>query len=171
MKKSQCGFVMDYFEGLDDPRIDRCKRHQLLDIIAIAICAVICGADSWVHVELFGKSKEEWFRTFLELPHGIPSHDTFGEVFSRLDPEQFQRCFMEWTRAVAELLPGEVVAIDGKTVRRSHDGQAGHSPGERLGFSQHFDLGTDEDGREVQRNHRHSPVAANAGTEGVHCHH
>ena len=125
MKKSQCGFVMDYFERLDDPRIDRCKRHQLLDIIAIAICAVICGADSWVHVELFGKSKEEWFRTFLELPHGIPSHDTFGEVFSRLDPEQFQRCFMEWTRAVAELLPGEVVAIDGKTVRRSHDGQAG----------------------------------------------
>ena len=76
MKKSQCGFVMDYFEGLDDPRIDRCKRHQLLDIITIAICAVICGADSWVHVELFGKSKEEWFRTFLELPHGIPSHDT-----------------------------------------------------------------------------------------------
>ena len=125
MKKSQCGFVMDYFEGLDDPRIDRCKRHQLLDIITIAICAVICGADSWVHVELFGKSKEEWFRTFLELPHGIPSHDTFGEVFSRLDPEQFQQCFMEWTRAVAELLPGEVVAIDGKTVRRSHDGQAG----------------------------------------------
>ncbi len=125
MKKSQCGFVMDYFEGLDDPRIDRCKRHQLLDIITIAICAVICGADSWVHVELFGKSKEEWFRTFLELPHGIPSHDTFGEVFSRLDPEQFQQCFMEWTRAVAELLPGEVVAIDGKTARRSHDGQAG----------------------------------------------
>ena len=125
MKKSQCGFVMDYFEGLDDPRIDRCKRHQLLDIITIAIRAVICGADSWVHVELFGKSKEEWFRTFLELPHGIPSHDTFGEVFSRLDLEQFQQCFMEWTRGVAELLPGEVVAIDGKTVRRSHDGQAG----------------------------------------------
>ena len=117
--------IIDYFEDLADPRIHRSKRHQLLDIISIAICAVICGADSWVHVELFGKSKEEWFRTFLELPHGIPSHDTFGEVFSRLDPEQFQQCFMEWTQAVADLVPGEVVAIDGKTVRRSHDRQAG----------------------------------------------
>ena len=67
---------MDYFENLEDPRIERGKRHSLLDIITIAICAVICGADSWVYVEMFGKSKEEWFRTFLELPNGIPSHDT-----------------------------------------------------------------------------------------------
>ena len=119
MQESPGGFIMDYFQELADPRIDRCKRHQLLEIIAIAICAVICGADSWVHVALFGKSKEEWFRTFLELPHGIPSHDTFGDVFCRLDPAQFQQCFMEWSQAVAELLPGEVVAIDGKTVRRS----------------------------------------------------
>ena len=119
-----------------------CKRHQLLDIITIAICAVICGADSWVHVEMFGKSKEEWFRTFLELGNGIPSHDTFGDVFSRLDPDRFQECFqecfMEWSQAVANLLPGEVVAIDGKTVRRSHDkraGQEGHSSGQCLGHS------------------------------------
>ena len=117
--------VMDHFQDLDDPRIERSKRHQLLDIVAIAICAVICGADSWVYVELFGKSKEEWFRTFLDLPNGIPSHDNFGEVISRLDPEQFQQCFVEWTQAVAVLLPGEVVAIDGKTVRRSHDRGAG----------------------------------------------
>ena len=76
---------------------------------------------------MFGRSKEEWFRTFLDLPNGIPSHDTFGEVFSRLNPEQFQQCFMEWTQAVADLLPGEVVAIDGKAVRRSHGtrGRAG----------------------------------------------
>ena len=117
--------IVESFRGLEDPRIDRCKRHQLLDIITIAICAVICGADSWVHIEMFGKSKEEWFRTFLDLPHGIPSHDTFGDVFSRLDPDRFQECFMEWSRSVAELLPGEVVAIDGKTVRRSHDKGAG----------------------------------------------
>ena len=117
--------IMDYCESLDDPRVDRGKRHKLVDLIAIAISAVICGADSWVYVEMFGKSKEEWFRTFLELPHGIPSHDTFGDVFSRLDAEQFQECFMGWTQAVADLLPGEVVAIDGKTVRRSHDGAAG----------------------------------------------
>ena len=116
---------MEYFRDLEDPRIERSKRHQLLDIVAIAICAVICGADSWVYVAMFGKSKEEWFRTFLDLPNGIPSHDTFGDVFSRLDPEQFQSCFVEWTQAVAALLPGEVVAIDGKTVRRSHDRRAG----------------------------------------------
>jgi predicted transposase YbfD/YdcC len=125
MKNSQSASIMDYFETLEDPRIDRCKRHKLLDIIAIAICAVICGADSWVYIELFGKSKLEWFQTFLELPHGIPSHDTFGDVFSRLDPEQFQQCFMAWTQAVSDLIPGEVVAIDGKTVRRSHDRNAG----------------------------------------------
>ena len=117
--------VMDHFQDLEDPRIERSKRHGLLDIITIAICAVICGADSWVFVEMFGKSKEEWFRTFLDLPNGIPSHDTFGDVFSRLDPDRFQECFMEWSQAVADLLPGEVVAIDGKTVRRSHDKRAG----------------------------------------------
>ena len=86
--------ILGCFASLEDPRIDRSKRHKLLDIIAISICAIICGADSWVHIEMFGKSKEEWFRTFLELPGGIPSHDTFGEVFSRLDPEQFQSCFI-----------------------------------------------------------------------------
>ena len=117
--------IVECFGTLEDPRIDRCKRHQLLGIIAIAICAVICGADSWVYVEMFGKSKEEWFRSFLDLPNGIPSHDTFGDVFSRLDPDQFQECFVEWSQGVAELLPGEVVAIDGKTVRRSHDKRAG----------------------------------------------
>ena len=114
MGKLQNGSIMDYFETLEDPRIDRSKRHTLLDIIAIAICATICGADPSVHVELFGKSKLEWFQTFLELPHGIPSHDTFGAVFSRLDPEQFQQCFMAWTQTVTELAPGEVVAIDGE---------------------------------------------------------
>ena len=92
-----------------------------MDIIAIAIGATICGADSWVHVELFGKSKLEWFQTFLELPGGIPSHDTFGDVFARLDPTQFQNCLVSWTQAIAQLLPGEVVAIDGKTARRSYD--------------------------------------------------
>ena len=106
MKRGKNASIMDSFEALEDPRIDRCKRHQLLDIIVIAICATICGADSWVHMEMFGKSKEEWLKTFLELPHGIPSHDTFGDVFSRLDPEQFQDCFIAWTQAMAQLLPG-----------------------------------------------------------------
>ena len=125
MEKERSAPVMDHFQDLEDPRIERSKQHGLLDILAIAICAVICGADSWVHVEMFGKSKEEWFHSFLDLPNGIPSHDTFGEVFSRLDPERFQECFMERSQAVAVLLPGEVVSIDGKTVRRSHDKRAG----------------------------------------------
>ena len=153
MVKWQGASVMDYFRELEDPRIDRSKRHQLLDIITIAICAVICGADSWVYVEMFGESKEKWFRPFLDLPNGIPSHDTFGDVFSRLDPDGFRECFMEWSQGLAELLPGEVVAIDGKTVRRSHDKRAGRqairlvsawaSP--ELAEGQHLDLGAGED--------------------------
>ena len=106
--------IHEHFGGLTDPRIDRCKRHQLLDILVIAICAVICGADDWVEVEAFGNAKLAWFKTFLALPHGIPSHDTFGRIFARLDPAQFQACFLRWIRALAVLLPAEVVAVDGK---------------------------------------------------------
>ncbi len=121
MVESLGASITERFASLEDPRIDRTKQHMLLDIVTIAICGTICGADNWVDIELFGNSKEEWFKTFLELPNGIPSHDTFGDVFARLDPEQFQRCLIEWVQAVAELTQGEVVAIDGKTVRRSHD--------------------------------------------------
>ena len=78
--------ILDHFAELDDPRVERTRHHKLVDILAIAICATICGADSWVHIELFGRSKLAWFQSFLELPHGIPSHDTFGDVFARLDP-------------------------------------------------------------------------------------
>ena len=113
--------LAEHFSTLEDPRADFGKRHLLLDIIVIAICAVICGADNWVEVELFGRSKEQWLRTFLKLPHGIPSHDTFGRVFRLLDPEQFQRCFRSWTYAVQRVTEGQVVAVDGKTLRRSHD--------------------------------------------------
>lgn len=109
--------ILDHFAELDDPWVERNRRHKLVDILAIAIC----GADSWVHVKLFGKSKLSWFQGFLELPHGIPSHDTLGDVFARLDPVQLQNCFVSWTQAIAELLPGGVVAIDGKTARRSYD--------------------------------------------------
>jgi predicted transposase YbfD/YdcC len=117
--------IHQHFGGLTDPRIDRCKRHQLLDILVIAICAVICGADDWVEVETFGNRKLAWFKTFLDLPHGIPSHDTFGRVFARLDPAQFEACFLRWIRALAEVIPGEVVAVDGKELRRSLDGASG----------------------------------------------
>jgi predicted transposase YbfD/YdcC len=97
----------------------------LIDIIVIAICAVISGADGWVSIEEYGRAKLEWLGTLLELPNGIPSHDTFGRVFAALDPKAFQRCYLTWVRAVAQVTNGQVVAIDGKTVRRSHDRRLG----------------------------------------------
>jgi predicted transposase YbfD/YdcC len=96
-----------------------------LSLLSIAICAVICGADNWVDVEMFGQAKHAWLATFLDLPHGIPSHDTFGRVFRRIHPEAFERCFSEWTQALCNLTAGEVVALDGKQLRRSKDGVLG----------------------------------------------
>jgi len=113
--------IAEQFGQLEDPRDDRGMRHLLLDIIVIAICAIICGADGWVEVETFGKAKRDWFKQFLALPHGIPSHDTFGHVFARLDAEQFQGSFLRWIRSISQLTAGQVIAIDGKTLRRSHD--------------------------------------------------
>jgi predicted transposase YbfD/YdcC len=109
-----------HFGGIEEPRVERTRQHKLLDIIIIAICGVICGAEGWVNIEEFGKEKEEWLKTFLELPNGIPSHDTFGRVFARLDPVQFEACFFEWVQSLTERVEG-VIAIDGKTLRRSHD--------------------------------------------------
>jgi len=117
--------LVDHFAPLDDPRLDRQKRHKLIDLVLIAICAVLAGANDWVAVESFGKAKQVWFARFLELPNGIPSHDTFGRVFAFLAPDQFQACFLSWAQAVAEVIGGQVVAIDGKTLRRSHDRRAG----------------------------------------------
>ncbi len=113
--------VLRYFSAMEDPRTNQGKRHDLLDMIVIALCAVICGADGWAEVEQFGNCKLKWFRTFLNLPHGIPSHDTFGRVFARLDPEQFERCFLKWIRALAGRRQGRLIAVDGKTLRRSFD--------------------------------------------------
>lgn len=113
--------IEHHFGGVEDPRIDRTKLHKLVDILAIAICAVIAGADNWEDVEEFGKAREEWYRTFLELPNGIPSHDTFNRLFARLNPEQFQACFLNWTMAISNIVGAQVIAIDGKVLRRSHD--------------------------------------------------
>lgn len=92
-----------------------------MDILAITICAVIAGADNWEDVEEFGKAREKWFRTFLELANGIPSHDTFNRLLARLNPEQFQSSFLNWTMAVSNIVGPQVIAIDGKVLRRSHD--------------------------------------------------
>jgi predicted transposase YbfD/YdcC len=117
-----------HFDDLPDPRIDRCKHHLLLDIITIAICAVISNADGWLDIEAYGRAKEAFFRQFLDLPHGIPSHDTFGRVFARLNPVAFQQAFVAWVDAIRLKLPGDVIALDGKTERRTHDRAIGLSP-------------------------------------------
>jgi predicted transposase YbfD/YdcC len=114
--------LLEHFASLDDPRVERTKLHPLLSIVAIAICAVISGAESWDDMEAFGEAKAEWLATFLDLPNGIPSHDTFNRVFAALDPAQFRSCFHGWMQAVTAVLPAEVIALDGKTVRGSHDG-------------------------------------------------
>jgi predicted transposase YbfD/YdcC len=111
--------LIDHFSKLTDPRIDRTKEHKLIDILTIAICAMICGADNWVAIEQYGNSKQDWLKQFLELPNGIPSHDTIARVFARLDPNEFEQCFRDWVKEIAQLLPSEVVSIDGKTLKHS----------------------------------------------------
>lgn len=113
--------LVEHFAALEDPRVERAKRHSLLAVVTIALCGVICGAESWGEIAQFGQAKADWFKTFLDLPQGIPSHDTFGRLFARLDARVFEVCFAEWMQAVAGVLPAQVIAVDGKTVRRSHD--------------------------------------------------
>lgn len=118
--------IVDHFGDVPDPREDN-RRHLLLDIIAIVICASICGAQKWDDIEAFGRAKEAWLRRFLTLPHGIPSHDTIARVFSRLDPEALNERFVAWVSAINPKYEREEVNIDGKTLRRSHDGANGKS--------------------------------------------
>ena len=119
MPKKPLEAIEEHFSKVSDPGKDRTKEHKLIDIIAIAICAVICGAEGWVDIELYGKSKQAWLSTFLELPNGIPSHDTFGRVFSLIDAQQFQLAFYEWVWAVNDILQGQIINIDGKCLRGS----------------------------------------------------
>jgi predicted transposase YbfD/YdcC len=125
MAASPGSTIIDHFATLTDPRVERTKEHQLLDILTIALCAIISGADEWVAMEAYGNAKREWFATFLALPNDIPSHDTFGRVFAALDPDQFQHCFLAWVQSAVALTEGSVIACDGKTARRSHDRGAG----------------------------------------------
>lgn len=125
MEKEAVASIVRHFGDLADPRTGNAKAHIFLEILIIAICAVICGADGWSDVELFGKNKKAWLKTFLELPKGIPSHDTFGRVFSQIKPEEFQKRFLEWVQAIEKLTSGQVIAVDGKKLRRSHDREAG----------------------------------------------
>lgn len=125
-KNAETQSILDYFANLPDPRRDNeNRRHELIDIIAIAILATICGAEHFTEMEEWGEANEDWLRTFLELPNRIPSHDTFGNVFARLEPAEFKKCFISWVEAIREATDGEVIAIDGKTLRRSHNRRLG----------------------------------------------
>ncbi len=119
--------VWEHFSIVPDPRVDRTKLHKLEDILTIVLCAVICGAETWVDIVDFARAKEAWLRTFLELPHGIPSHDTFGRVFAALEVEPFERAFQNWILDLAGSSEGKLIAIDGKTIRRSLDRASGRA--------------------------------------------
>ena len=110
-----------HFSSIHDPRSQDRIEHNLNDILIITICAVICGADTWGEIESFGNSKQQWFSGFLELKNGIPSHDTFERLFARLKPEELQHCFLNWIQSVFQLTDGQVIAIDGKTLRGAYE--------------------------------------------------
>jgi len=120
MSKKAEKSIESFFDKMEDHRRHN-KLHKLIDVIVIAICGVVAGADTYEQIENFGKKRKRWLSKFLELPRGIPSHDTFGRIFERMDPKEFQNCFKLWIESVTELTKGQVIAIDGKTLRRSHD--------------------------------------------------
>lgn len=115
------------FIGIHDPRIDRTKKHKLVDIIMITLCATVCGMEGWEDIEIFAEEREEWFKQFLELPNGIPSHDTIYRVFSRINPKELGKTLVEWTQNLNQSVEGKVVAIDGKTLRGSFDKASGQN--------------------------------------------
>ena len=111
--------IIEHFKDLPDPRVNRTKDHDLIDILTIAICCMLCSGENFNEMEDFGHAKEEWFRTFLSLRNGIPSHDTFNRVFSAIDPQKFVECFLAWTESLRQAIPQEIVALDGKALRRA----------------------------------------------------
>lgn len=118
------GFI-EHFGSIADPRVERTKKHKLIDILFLTLAAVLCGCDEWEEIEAFGEKKESWLRKYLELPHGIPSHDTINRVISALDPKVVQECFVQWVQSIATLSEGEVVSLDGKRLCGSgKDGKA-----------------------------------------------
>lgn len=111
--------LIEHFKNLPDPRVNRTKHHDLIDLLLIAICTLLCGGESFNDMEDFGHAKHEWFKTFLGLRHGIPSHDTFNRLFAALDPQQFLDCFLSWTQSLRQAVAQEIVALDGKALRRA----------------------------------------------------
>lgn len=118
--------LIEILKEIKDPRIERRKQHKLIDILAIGVCAIISGAKGWEEMEEFGKSRKEWLEGFLEIKNGIPSADTFRRVISKVKPVEFQERFIKWVEIVREKIDKEVIAIDGKTLKRSHNKKLGY---------------------------------------------
>ena len=118
---SPTALIEEHFSSLRDPRAQHRIDHLLVDIIVITLCATICGANDWEAIAEYGRTKYEWLKTFLTLPNGIPSHDTFARLFARLNPEELQCCFMSWIEAVHQVTNGELLNVDGKTLRGARE--------------------------------------------------
>jgi predicted transposase YbfD/YdcC len=125
MKLKPKSSIAEHFSDVKDIRIERGKKHKLIDIITIAICAVVCGADGWIDIEMYGIAREKWLGKFLELPNGIPSHDTFARVFSQINPDEFNKSFLNWIKGISKITAGEIIAFDGKQSRNSGDEKNG----------------------------------------------
>jgi predicted transposase YbfD/YdcC len=119
MQKHPTLSLVEHFKELSDPRVDRTKDHALIDVLVVAVCTLLCGGEGFNDMEDFGKAKEQWFKTFLSLANGIPSHDTFNRVLAALDPKKFLECFLRWTQSLRQSVHQEIVALDGKALRRA----------------------------------------------------
>ena len=169
MPKKVSARIQDHFVELSDPR-RRKVTYPLINIVTIAICAVICGADDFVSIAEYGRKKRKWLAQFLDLRNGIPSHDRFNAILGAIKPAEFEACLLSWITALHEITAGQIVAIDGKTLHRQlrrRRQQVGHSYGQRLGHCEPDQLGASHRRPEEQRDHRHSPTAENPGIVGL----